>query len=138
MSQPEAPAVVESQLTAFVRFCEANTGSRFPDHDAFHEFSVVEYRQFWLLFLRWSGMLHEGSPEPVCTDDRCEQASFFPELRLNYAENLLRIDSPESASKTAVVAHHPSRPPEPTDSSGAARSSPSRGGAAASSRRDAG
>jgi acetoacetyl-CoA synthetase len=104
--------MAESQLTAFMRFCEANTGSRFHDHAAFHEFSVAEYRQFWLLFLRWSGMLHEGSPEPVCTDDLCERASFFPELRLNYAENLLRIDPSESGNQIAVVAHHPSRPCE--------------------------
>src|SRR5205085_285033 len=48
----------------------------------------------------------------VCTADLCERASFFPELRLNYAENLLRIDGAETASRTAVVAHHSSRPCE--------------------------
>jgi acetoacetyl-CoA synthetase len=112
MSQPETTAAPDSQLTAFMRYCEAATGARFPDHQAFHQFSVVDYRQFWLLFLRWSGALHDGAPDPVCTDDRCEQASFFPELRLNYAENLLRIDSPESADQIAVVAHHVSRPSE--------------------------
>ncbi|MDX6672856.1 MAG: acetoacetyl-CoA synthetase, partial [Solirubrobacteraceae bacterium] len=103
--------MAESQLTSFMRFCEASTGIRFAEQAAFHQFSIAEYRRFWHLFLRWSGMVHEGSPEPVCTDDLCERASFFPELRLNYVENLLRIDSPESASRLALVAHHPARPP---------------------------
>src|SRR5436309_14694062 len=112
MFRPEASAVEASQLTAFMRFCETSSGTRFADDAAFHEFSVAEYRDFWRLFLRWSGMLHEGSTEPVCTDDLCERASFFPNLRLNYAEELLRIDSPGSANAIAVVAHHPSRASE--------------------------
>ncbi|MEA2200599.1 MAG: acetoacetyl-CoA synthetase, partial [Solirubrobacteraceae bacterium] len=102
----------ESQLSSFMRFCEASTGSRFRDQTAFHEFSVAEYRRFWQLFLQWSDILHEGSPEPVCTDDLCERASFFPDVRLNYVENLLRIDSSETANRLALVAHHPSRPPQ--------------------------
>jgi acetoacetyl-CoA synthetase len=99
-----------SQLSAFKRYCEAGSGRSFPDHAAFHDFSVAEYRVFWLLFLRWSGVLLEGSQEPVCTDDACETATFFPELRLNYVENLLRIESPEDGDRTALVAHHAFRP----------------------------
>jgi acetoacetyl-CoA synthetase len=88
-----------------MRFCEARTGLQLADHAAFHAFSVAEYRLFWLLFLEWSGLLYEGSPEPVCTDDACERATFFPGVRLNYAENLLRVDSPEDGERLALVAH---------------------------------
>jgi acetoacetyl-CoA synthetase len=84
-----APVAAASQLGRFRSFCEEMSGSRFPDHAAFHDFSVSDYRLFWLLFLRWSGLLYDGSTEPVCTDDRCEHATFFPQLRLNYAENLV-------------------------------------------------
>ena len=35
-----------------MRFCEAQTGQRFADHAAFHEFSIREFRRFWLLLLR--------------------------------------------------------------------------------------
>lgn len=104
--------MLEPQLSSFMRFCEASTGHQFPDHTAFHTFSVAEHRRFWLLFLRWSGLLYEGSRDPVCTDEECERASFFPELRLSYVENLLRIDSAESANGLALVAHHAARPPE--------------------------
>src|SRR6266536_263192 len=111
---PEPSAVGGSQLTAFTRFCEETVGQSFQDHAALQEFSVGEYRRLWRLFLEWSGLLWEGSPEPVCTDDRCEHATFFPDVRLNYAENLLRIDSPEDGERTALVAHHALREPERT------------------------
>jgi acetoacetyl-CoA synthetase len=110
--RPE-PAVVEaSQLSGFMRFCESSTGLTFLDHPSFHEFSVADQRRFWHLFLSWSGLLREGSPEPVCTDDACERAMFFPELELSYAENLLRINSQEQGERTALVAHHASGAPE--------------------------
>src|SRR5436190_558511 len=101
-----------SQMDEFRSFCEGMEGRQLRDHAAFHEFSVAEYRRFWELFLNWSGLLYEGSPQRVCTDDRCEQATFFPDLRLNYAENLLRIDSPADGERPALVAHHAGRPPE--------------------------
>jgi acetoacetyl-CoA synthetase len=49
---------------------------------------------------------------PVCTDDRCEHATFFPDLRLNYAENLLRIDSVADRDRPALAAYHADRPIE--------------------------
>ena len=95
-----------------MRFCEERTGRPFTDHAAFHAFSVTEYRQFWRLFLDWSGLLYEGTPEPACTDDSCERATFFPGVRLSYAENLLRIDTPHEGERLAVVAHGDARPTE--------------------------
>jgi acetoacetyl-CoA synthetase len=97
-----------SQLSAFMRFCEDATGQSFPDQAAFHAFSVRDYRAFWRLLLDWSGLAVEGSPEPVCTDDRPERAEFFPALRLSYSENLLRGDP----DQPALSAHHAFRPPD--------------------------
>ena len=101
-----ASAAAPSQRTVFMRFCEGRLGRRFADHAAFHAFSVAEFRLFWLLFLEWSDLLYEGSPEPVCIDEVCERASFFPGVRLNYAENVLRIDGPRDGERVALVAHH--------------------------------
>ena len=95
-----------------MRFCAERTGRRFTDHAAFHAFSVAEYRRFWLLFLEWSELIYEGVAEPVCTDDSCEHATFFPEVRLSYAENLLRIDTPQDGERLALVAHRVDGPSE--------------------------
>ena len=104
---PSPDVVANSQLTAFMRFCEAGTGTRFPDHAAFHRFSVEEFRTFWRLFLDWSGVEHEGDAGTVCTAESCEHAAFFPDLRLNYARNLLRGDRWDDR-RTALTAHHAS------------------------------
>ncbi len=47
-------------------------------------------QRFWSLFLSWSGLLVDGEPEPVCVGNGVEDASFFPNLRVSFVENLLR------------------------------------------------
>ncbi|MEA2442385.1 MAG: acetoacetyl-CoA synthetase [Thermoleophilaceae bacterium] len=91
-----------------MRFCESATGRGFADQAAFHEFSIEDQRGFWRLLLEWSGLNVEGSPEPACTDDRCEHATFFPDLRLNYAECLLE----GAPDRPALSAHHAEGPPD--------------------------
>jgi acetoacetyl-CoA synthetase len=106
----DSAPTTKSQLADFTEFCERQTQQSFAGPREFHAFSVSEYRSFWSLFLEWSDPLREGEPEPACTDDSCEAATFFPSLRLNYAENLLRSRSPEDDRRIAVVARHGTKP----------------------------
>ncbi|MER2268622.1 acetoacetate--CoA ligase [Methylobacterium oxalidis] len=93
-----------SQMSEFQAFCERRTGTNL-DGLRFHDFSVREFRTFWSLFLEWSGVECDGSPELVCTDDRCEFARFFPNLRLSYPENLLRTISPVDDARIAITSY---------------------------------
>ncbi|HWC49678.1 MAG TPA: acetoacetate--CoA ligase [Solirubrobacterales bacterium] len=93
----------ETAFENFVRFCEQRFNERFADPQAFHAFSVKHYRDFWRYFLQWADPVREGDPEPVCSDDRIEFASFFPNLRLSYAENLLAPRSAEEDARVALV-----------------------------------
>jgi acetoacetyl-CoA synthetase len=97
MSQSLPKVAVPSQLSSFMRYAEAEAGERFADWEAFHRFSVREFRRFWQLFLAWSGIVTEGRDEPVCDGDDCERAHFFPAMRLSYAENLLAGPSDSGA-----------------------------------------
>ena len=106
--RPAPEVVAASQLTAFRHFCEAESGRSISDEEALYRFSVDEYQLFWRLFLAWSDILREGDDRPVCTGDGVEFARFFPSLHLNYAENLLRVDSVEDAARPAVTAVHAS------------------------------
>ncbi len=103
---PDAAAVEGSALSAFMRYCEAHTGEAFADQPELHAFSVREYRRFWSLFLEWSDLLWEGRAEPVCTDDAPQRAAFFPDVRLSYVENLLRVGPGLEPDSPAVVARH--------------------------------
>ncbi|WP_306853083.1 acetoacetate--CoA ligase [Cupriavidus necator] len=98
---------VASQMTAFTAALQACTGQAFHRYDALHDFSVREYRTFWRCFLQWShGLAWSGSPDPVCVGDDCEHASFFPNVRLNYADNLLGLEvaGPDAPALTACHA----------------------------------
>jgi acetoacetyl-CoA synthetase len=103
---PLAVSMARSQMTAFMRHCEAVTGQTFSDYWTFDEFSVAEFRAFWREFLCWSSLPHDGETDPVCVGESCEGARFFPALRLNYAESLLSGD-PEHPAVTAC--HHGGR-----------------------------
>jgi acetoacetyl-CoA synthetase len=106
----DSATTLRSQFADFSELCEARTGRSFDGPQDFHAFSVSDYRRFWSLFLEWSDPLREGDPDPVCTDDRPEAAAFFPNLRLSYAENLLRSRSPEDDQRIAVIARHGGEP----------------------------
>jgi acetoacetyl-CoA synthetase len=108
---PNATAMARSQISAFMRYCETETRRSCADYSGFEQFSCQEFRTFWRLFLRWCRLDVEGEIEPACAGDSCESASFFPGLRLNFAENLLRQEH-ETDDLLAVTACHGDRPPE--------------------------
>ncbi|HEY6146019.1 MAG TPA: acetoacetate--CoA ligase [Solirubrobacterales bacterium] len=96
----------KSQWSHFVAVCSSETGRDFESPQDFHAFSVERFREFWRLFLEWSDPLRSGDPDPVCTDDICETAAFFPNLSLSYAENLLAARTPADDERAALVARH--------------------------------
>jgi acetoacetyl-CoA synthetase len=100
---PKPDEMDSSQLAEFMRYCEEHTGQAFADQCDFHKFSVAEFRQFWSMFLSWSGVAYDGSAEPACIGDDVESATFFPEVQLNYVENLL-AGHPERDDDPAVIA----------------------------------
>ena len=102
---PDPDTIAHSQMTAFKRYCEAATSRIFADYRSFESFSVEDFGLFWRLFLSWSGLVCEGQLDPVCLGDSCETASFFPNLRLNYAEVLL-ADREGSEDRPALTARH--------------------------------
>lgn len=108
-----ADQISVTQLTAFIRFCEERGACRYPGHHDFERFCIERSGEFWQLFLEWSQLACEGSASPAITSESCEFARFFPELRLNYVENLLRIDDDTcAASQPALTAVHGNRPSE--------------------------
>jgi acetoacetyl-CoA synthetase len=106
--RPSPEVIAGSQLTAFIGYCEQETGLSIRDSTALHEWAVREFREFWRCFLSWSRIDFEGSVNPLCVGDLCETATFFPGLRLSYVENLLRITSEKDEDRTALTCCHAS------------------------------
>lgn len=105
--KPFQDSIIRSSMTEFIRFCSTQNKTQYPSYEEFHQFSINDFRTFWRLFLEWSEMLRDGNLEPVCAQDLCEHATFFPNVRLNYAENLLRDDCFDD-TQTALIAYHAS------------------------------
>jgi acetoacetyl-CoA synthetase len=70
------------------------------DYGALHGFSVRAPDAFWLSVWEFCGIVGEMGRQVVTGLDRMPGARFFPEGRLNFAENLLR----RRDARTAIIA----------------------------------
>jgi acetoacetyl-CoA synthetase len=86
------PAQVEAaSLTAFRRRAEAEHGARLPDYAALHRWSVERPEAFWPLVWRFCEVVGSGpGPARGARFGEMPGTRWFPEARLNFAENLLR------------------------------------------------
>ncbi|MGY1639805.1 acetoacetate--CoA ligase [Geodermatophilus sp. SYSU D00703] len=104
-ADPGAP-----QLAEFRARCEEVAGRPLDGPGALHAFSVAEPELFWRTLLDWSELPWSGSADVVRTGDDVETARFFPGVRLNYAEALLRPLPGADDDAPAVTAVHARRP----------------------------
>jgi acetoacetyl-CoA synthetase len=85
------PSGVEAlPVTRFARHAEQRTGRDLPDYDSLHRWSVEDPAGFWDLMWDFAGVIGEKGGTRLADPDRMPGARFFPEARLNFAENLLR------------------------------------------------
>ncbi len=94
MSRPlwtPGPARTEAAtLTRFTTFLSARTGRVFADYQALHHYSVTERGEFWSAMWDFCGVIGDKGARTVLHADHMPGAQFFPDARLNFAENLLR------------------------------------------------
>ncbi|MBE9552690.1 MAG: acetoacetate--CoA ligase, partial [Proteobacteria bacterium] len=89
--QPSPERVANANITAFARMLESRHGISLPDYDALHRFSLHRMEDFWTAVWDDCGVIAETRGERVLADgDKMPGARFFPDARLNFAENLLR------------------------------------------------
>ena len=89
--QPSRERVLASNLMAFARAVEPEAGEPLSDYAGLHRFSIEQPGQFWRALWRFAGVLGEGEDGPVLLEaQRMPGARWFPQARLNFAENLLR------------------------------------------------
>ena len=95
--QPSADRIANANITFFTRRLEADWGISLPGYLALHAFSIDEMEKFWSTVWDFCGVVAETKGERILIDsDKMPGAQFFPDARLNFAENLLsrRDDTP--------------------------------------------
>ncbi len=86
---PSPDRVDNSALTDFMTQASKRAGRDLPDYDALHAWSIDEREAFWSLIWDYCGVVGEPGETVLKNGDCMPGASFFPDARLNFAENLL-------------------------------------------------
>ncbi len=100
--RPSQERVASAQLTHFRLRAQREHGLELGDYAALHRWSIEHRAEFWKLVWDFCEVLGERGErvlEPA--PERLQAARWFPDARLNFAENLLRGDP----SRAAVIAH---------------------------------
>jgi acetoacetyl-CoA synthetase len=94
---PSAERVAAANMTAFMRAVEERWDISVPDYAALSEFALTHPDSFWPSVWEFAGI--RGSMGGVVVDgiERMPGARFFPDGRLNFAENLLARTDDEPA-----------------------------------------
>ena len=89
--RPSPARIDAAQITRFRREAELRSGRSLPDYEALHAWSVEERAEFWALIWDFCGVIASARGDVILEHpDRMPGARWFPEARLNFAENLLR------------------------------------------------
>ena len=87
---PPREAGERSRMAAFARELADREGRPLEGYRELHRFSVDEPARFWSALWDFCFVVGEKGETPVVDLDRMPGARFFPDARLNFAENLLR------------------------------------------------
>ncbi len=98
--QPDAARISGTRLTAFVDHVARRTGQRHDDFLALHRFSIADMPAFWEALWDFAGVIGDRGARAAIDLDRMPGARFFPDARLNFAENVLR----RSDERAAIIA----------------------------------
>ncbi|WP_333840739.1 acetoacetate--CoA ligase [Pelomicrobium sp.] len=88
---PSPQRIAEANLSAFMAHVGARWGVEVRDYRSLYRWSVERPEQFWVSVWEHCGVIAETRGERVLVDgEKMPGARFFPEARLNFAENCLR------------------------------------------------
>jgi acetoacetyl-CoA synthetase len=89
--QPSAEQIAAANMTRFMKEAGARWKRSLEDFAELRRWSVEQREEFWVSVWDFCGVVAETRGERVLVDgDRMPGAKFFPDARLNFAENLLR------------------------------------------------
>jgi len=106
MSQPTPPIlwrpsrerVASSNITRFIHMVNQRWNAGVKDSQQLYDWSVGEPEQFWTAIWDFCGVVAETRGERVLVDGgKMPGAKWFPNARLNFAENLLRRRDDDTA-----------------------------------------
>lgn len=86
---PGKERVARHPMTAFAAMAGAREGREFADYESLHRWSVDNRAAFWSAVWDFCGVVGERGETILAEGDSMREDRFFPDARLNFAENLL-------------------------------------------------
>lgn len=88
--QPSAARIQNANITRFMAEIAKRYGVSLADYGALHRWSIEEREKFWDLLWDFCGVIGEKGGRISVDGDKMPGARFFPDGKINMAENLLR------------------------------------------------
>ncbi|UJW76151.1 acetoacetate--CoA ligase [Rhizobium sp. SL42] len=86
---PSEAFKASAPMTDFITWCGHRSGKAFDGYDAFYDWSISQRGPFWSAVWDYCEVKGDKGAVDLLDGDVMLKARFFPEARLNFAENLL-------------------------------------------------
>lgn len=101
---PTSETIDASAIHSFMEWLAKHKDVQFKNYRELHAWSVDHVSDFWSAVVEYFEVLGEGLGGPALTDTSMPGAVWFPDARLNFAENVLKFAHVSgNADKTAIV-----------------------------------
>lgn len=87
---PTSEKIQSSNMMEFIKHTNKTQGLDCKSYHSLHKYSVDNPKSFWKELVKFYDIDYSGELEPVCTDLSFETYGWFPELKLNFAKNMLK------------------------------------------------
>jgi acetoacetyl-CoA synthetase len=87
---PSKERIENSQMSAFMHSVNKAYGLDLKSYQELHHFSVKSKDKFWVHLINFFKLEYSGNLQNVLSQEGFEKYGWFPDLKLNFAENLLK------------------------------------------------
>lgn len=101
--EPNDVRVLKSEMYAFKKYIEGMLPKPFDSYEEFHQFSVEHKEHFWREIIEYFSVQYSGRTTPVLSEDNFERYTWFPELKLSFAKNLLERGKNHDVAMVSVL-----------------------------------
>jgi acetoacetyl-CoA synthetase len=95
---PSADRIQATRIESFIQYVNQHQGTSFSTYQDLWQWSVDELQSFWNHFWDFAAVLASEKGSQILVDgDKMPGAQWFPQARLNFAENLLKYRDDQPA-----------------------------------------
>lgn len=87
--QPSTEKIAQAAMSGFLQAVNKNRSLALKDDKELYDWSVAQYPQFWSEIWDFCGVIGDKGARLIENEGQMPGCKFFPDARLNYAENLL-------------------------------------------------